>query len=244
MLPSNPVLLRAMSQAIDQQLRQPSSPPPPPPPSEEQQAARKRRQALAARILRGEDDPDEPMMEDEDEDEDEDDGANEPVEGDHEDDTLDGEDPIYDYSDYDESLDDYLEEDYYYYYGDYYSEINQTDSQEPQDKPFDIIEFLDNVDINVRLMPHITNQAHKNAPRLTRGVCVQEYAFMAVVRYSNRFSCYIRSTIDMNAELIEWTNEVSEALGVNYPAGMSYDNSLPLACCWCCMRRVDRSHSS
>mgnify|MGYP007061212899 FL=1 len=178
MLPSNPVLLRAMSQAIDQQLRQPSSPPPPPPPppSEEQQAARKRRQALAARILRGEDDPDEPMMEDEDEDEDEDDGANEPVEGDHEDDTLDGEDPIYDYSDYDESLDDYLEEDYYYYYGDYYSEINQTDSQEPQDKPFDIIEFLDNVDINVRLMPHHQPSTQEcsstHSRRLCAGICL------------------------------------------------------------------------
>jgi hypothetical protein len=50
----------------------------------------------------------------------------------------------------------------------------------------------------------------------------QEYSFLTVIRYAHRFSCYIKETLDMNEELIEWTNEVSEALGVDFPAQLRY----------------------
>lgn len=47
---------------------------------------------------------------------------------------------------------------------------------------------------------------------------INAYALMVIIQYAGRFEAYVKETNGMNQEMILFTNAVSEAIGVYYPA--------------------------
>ena len=62
---------------------------------------------------------------------------------------------------------------------------------------------------------------HYDLQKEVASVDLNAYALMVIAQYAGRFSTYQKSTEGMNLDLIEFTNEMVEALGVYYPVELT-----------------------